>query len=362
MFSPYTAIAAKKELLEEISRLRGDVETDYYTSTEVDTLIDGVIAGSVDLTNYYTKAEVDQLFIDYDPGTGGSVDLTDYYTKTEVDNLDTELLLKSVSLAQHHTTVVNNISRGVANLVEQNGWFDMSTLNGANEATLNSLLVNTEIWVSGNKGYTGVKMNPGYIYGQVDRRLIDGTADGDFGMKQYDSFVGFGGGTYPSSIKDYTEVYGGDFEVSIAIIINGQPVDLYKDGVGVSPSDPLVGSGKTIPKNGVVTGQHFIGLTMGSVPSIGSSSTTAYFNGLASTYSDQVINPGVFTYNVPTPKGSTFTYIDLFPSDQLGMLIYFVKSAEDVPSGGFDTITLNYTNDLGVDHVVVASGRYDIMS
>lgn len=50
---------------------------DYYTKSEVDSIVDGI--GNTDLSDYYTKNEVDQLI-------DGAVDnFSDYYTKTEID-------------------------------------------------------------------------------------------------------------------------------------------------------------------------------------------------------------------------------------------------------------------------------------
>lgn len=64
-----------------------DLETNYYTKTEVELLLAGGAGGSIDLSNYYkkletySKAQVDALV------AGGGADLSDYYTKAEVESL-----------------------------------------------------------------------------------------------------------------------------------------------------------------------------------------------------------------------------------------------------------------------------------
>ena len=51
---------------------------DYYNKEEVNTLIDDIKAGNVDLANYYTKSEIDTKIEE--------IDLSDYYTKSEIDS------------------------------------------------------------------------------------------------------------------------------------------------------------------------------------------------------------------------------------------------------------------------------------
>lgn len=51
---------------------------DYYNKEEVNTLIDDIKAGNVDLANYYTKSEIDTKIEE--------IDLSDYYTKAEIDS------------------------------------------------------------------------------------------------------------------------------------------------------------------------------------------------------------------------------------------------------------------------------------
>lgn len=67
--------------------VKKDLETNYYTKTEVELLVAGGSGGSIDLSNYYkkletySKAQVDALV------AGGVADLSDYYTKAEVESL-----------------------------------------------------------------------------------------------------------------------------------------------------------------------------------------------------------------------------------------------------------------------------------
>jgi len=80
--------------------------SDYYTKTDVDTKLEDIEAGTVDLSDYYTKIEVDNAIAQISGSEGGSIAvdqsfsatsenaqsgkavanaLKDYYTKTEVD-------------------------------------------------------------------------------------------------------------------------------------------------------------------------------------------------------------------------------------------------------------------------------------
>ena len=75
-----------------------DLETNYYTKTEVELLVAGGAGGSIDLSNYYkkletySKAQVDAMI------SSGTADLSDYYTRAQVDGL-----LDSISLDDYYT-------------------------------------------------------------------------------------------------------------------------------------------------------------------------------------------------------------------------------------------------------------------
>jgi hypothetical protein len=73
----------ENKLNEVIRDLNEPVE--YYTRSEVDSLIAEIEFPETDLSNYYTRSEVDTLLSGV--SSGGTVDLSAYYTKVEVNAL-----------------------------------------------------------------------------------------------------------------------------------------------------------------------------------------------------------------------------------------------------------------------------------
>ena len=83
---------ADKENLKKLMKYSKDTfatksETNekFYTKEQIDTMLEGVSGGTVDLTNYYTKTEVDNLLSNIGGGTGG-----DLATNAELDELTIE--------------------------------------------------------------------------------------------------------------------------------------------------------------------------------------------------------------------------------------------------------------------------------
>ena len=97
-----------------------DLETNYYTKTEVELLLAGGSGGSIDLSNYYkkletySKAQVDALV------ASGTTDLSDYYTRAQVDGL-----LDNISLDDYYTKTQTEVL--LSNKVEKEDGKGLST-------------------------------------------------------------------------------------------------------------------------------------------------------------------------------------------------------------------------------------------
>ena len=79
--------------------------SDYYTETEIDALLDDVIAGELDLSGYYTKVEADARYY-----TQSAVDALfaalDYYTTSEVDALIAAITVPPAPLIWTYSGIV----------------------------------------------------------------------------------------------------------------------------------------------------------------------------------------------------------------------------------------------------------------
>lgn len=87
--------------------------------TQIDLIKKKQGTSNLDLENYYDKDEIDNMFKDFDPGTGGDVDLSDYYTKEEVYNkIEINKLLEGMNQMVSVPTVPANPETGTAYFIQ----------------------------------------------------------------------------------------------------------------------------------------------------------------------------------------------------------------------------------------------------
>jgi hypothetical protein len=77
--------------------LEFDVDlTNYYTKSEIDTMLDAIVAGDMDMSNYYTKAEIDTF---------------NNILATQIDNLTAQTNINTSDISNLQLVVVNQDSR-----------------------------------------------------------------------------------------------------------------------------------------------------------------------------------------------------------------------------------------------------------
>ena len=115
----YFTETEKNEFIQEIQNsVIGEVElANYYTKTEVDTLIEG-IEPEADLTDYYTKTEADAAIQEALTGTLTAEDLAGYALKTDIPSttgLATEEYVDEAIAAIPATDLSNYYNKGQVN-------------------------------------------------------------------------------------------------------------------------------------------------------------------------------------------------------------------------------------------------------
>ena len=156
-----------------------DLETNYYSKTEVELLVaGGGTGGTIDLSNYYKKLETyskEQVDALISSGTG---DLSDYYTKAEVDSLITN---SGADLSNYYTKAeVNNLIPDISTKQDV-------LVSGTSIKTINgeSILGSGDLVISGGgavdlSGYYNKTQTETLLTDKVDKEVGKGLSTNDF--------------------------------------------------------------------------------------------------------------------------------------------------------------------------------------
>ena len=148
-----------------------DLETNYYTKTEVELLVAGGYGsgGSIDLSNYYkkletySKAQVDAMI------SSGTTDLSNYYTRAQVESLISAIPATDLTNYYDKTQVdslIPNISTKQDTLVSAT---NIKTINGQSVLGSGNIVIIDEgsVQLTGNQTIAGIKTFSSDIVGNI---------------------------------------------------------------------------------------------------------------------------------------------------------------------------------------------------